>query len=53
MDTYKYQQFARESRDKIAAWIAEPTVETYSGKLQKDVYGDTSRGHYLIALVTF
>jgi len=33
--------------------ITRSAVETYSGRLQKDGYGDTSRGHYLSALVTF
>lgn len=27
MDTNNYQQFVRESRDKIASWIADPRVE--------------------------
>jgi integrase/recombinase XerD len=33
--------------------ITRSAVETYSGRLHKDGYGDTSRGHYLSALVTF
>jgi integrase len=33
--------------------ITRSAVEVYSGKLKKDGYGDTSRGHYLDALKTF
>jgi len=33
--------------------ITQSAVEIYSGKLKKDGYGDTSRGHYLDALKTF
>lgn len=33
--------------------ITQSSVEIYSGKLKKDGYGDTSRGHYLDALKTF
>ena len=33
--------------------ITRSAVETYSGRLHKDGYGDTSRGHYLSALVSF
>jgi integrase len=33
--------------------VTRSTVEVYSGKLKKDGYGDTSRGHYLDALKTF
>jgi len=33
--------------------ITQSAVEKYSGKMKKDGYGDTSRGHYLDALKTF
>ena len=33
--------------------IAQSAVEIYSGKLKKDGYSNTSRGHYLDALKTF
>jgi len=33
--------------------ITQSAVEIYSGKLKKDGYGNTSRGHYLDALQTF
>lgn len=33
--------------------ITQSAVEIYSGKLKKDGYGKTSRGHYLDALKTF
>jgi len=33
--------------------ITRSAVEVYSGKLKKDGYSDTSRGHYLDALKTF
>ncbi len=33
--------------------ITRSAVEVYSGKLKKDGYGDTSRGHYLDTLKTF
>jgi len=33
--------------------ITQSAVEIYSGKLKKDGYGDTSRGHYLDTLKTF
>jgi len=33
--------------------ITQSAVEIYSGKLKRDGYGDTSRGHYLDALKTF
>jgi len=33
--------------------ITRSAVQIYSGKLKKDGYGDTSRGHYLDALKTF
>jgi integrase len=33
--------------------ITQSAVQIYSGKLKKDGYGDTSRGHYLDALQTF
>ena len=33
--------------------ITQSAVEIYLGKLKKDGYGDTSRGHYLDALKTF
>jgi len=33
--------------------ITQSAVEIYSGKMKKNGYGDTSRGHYLDALKTF
>ena len=33
--------------------ITQSAVEIYSGKMKKDGYGDTSRGHYLDILKTF
>ena len=33
--------------------ITQSAVEIYSGRLKRDGYGDTSRGHYLDALKTF
>jgi len=49
----RLKKIARDCRFFYFRDITQSAVEMYSGKLKKDGYGDTSRGHYLDALKTF
>ena len=49
----RLRKMASDCRFHYFRDITQSAVEIYSGKLKKDGYGDTTRGHYLDALKTF
>ncbi|MCP4611786.1 MAG: hypothetical protein GY845_24045, partial [Planctomycetes bacterium] len=49
----RLKKIASECRLTYFRDITQSAIEIYSGKLKKDGYSNTSRGHYLDALKTF